>query len=114
MTAAAHALARIAPVAFCFRPTYGPAVWLETDSSFVAFARLREAMRNREEVISFAQAGRDATAESLASLNAFLRACPCDPHFLHPWDRLPHAGHDSRYEWAELIRHLGITFADAV
>lgn len=105
---------QLRPAQIVIRPLEGPVVALETESSLVIFARLREVAAVGEEVICFAYDGKALESESLAALNCFLRAGRAMGRMLHPWDRLPHAGHDTRYEFSELCRHLDLTFSRAV
>lgn len=97
-------------VCVVFRPPAGPSDFLDTESSRVLFARLRQASQDREEVSHMAIEGRDVSDDSIAALNSWLRAGRAMGQALHhPWDRLPHRARDTKYEWRELSRHLALT-----
>lgn len=101
---------RIRPVEIIFRPRNGSDRTIKAFDSRVLFAALREAATERHRVIHFSCDGLDLDAESVAALNCFLRAGLAMGRMHHPWDRLPHAGLDTRYEWSELSDHLGLVF----
>lgn len=102
-----HSLVR--PIELKFRDRHGITDELKTDRSYVAFARLREAARNREEVAHFSIAGQDADWESVAALNCYLRTARALGRMKLPFDRLrPTENH--RFTWAEFCGYLGLNF----
>jgi hypothetical protein len=81
-----------------------------TESSYAAFGILRTPWAYPLSGIPLSGmsiAGRPLTTESLGALNCCIRG-EKSPHRKWPWDRLPHVGHDSRYEWQAFVAHLGL------
>jgi hypothetical protein len=97
-------LDHIAPVAFIIATTGEITL---TESSYDIFRYLRGLLAIRAQFFYFEIAERSLTPESLAALNCCLRG-EKSPHRRWPWDRLPHSGHDSRYEWKAFVEHLGL------
>lgn len=105
-----HRVLIIRPVVLSFVDRYGGRSYLETDHANVAFARLREAAFNGEEVTYFSHDGLEADHGSLAALNCYLRSARAMGRMKLPFDRLKRTG-NHRYSWSDFCKYLGLQFS---
>lgn len=96
----------IRPVSFLLLDLPGNRTPFKTESSYVLFARLREASERREHVMAFTQDGRVMDTDSHIALNSYLRSSRVGRMGL-PYNRGLGV---HRYAWTDLCRHLGIQF----